>query len=262
MGTSQSKPPAKGGSPLIPSWADQDPPPDGAPPVTPPPNQEKLESHRNSGMKRSLGKYFSTGDQTYARRALGQFSRGSMGGGKAAPQRLARAARVGGAAFAALISASSGQPPASGGLNLISLTGASIEDAIGAIVDNFCPPGILDEEAIRAAMSEALAEALDGLDTFDPNNIDPNAVVLATRSFVAELVFNAIMSEAGKAEAGTSPKSAIDRENGLRDLIHEITDLKATPKIEEAGNNLTSAQIENLVTEISKLVYEEMANEY
>lgn len=261
MGTSQSKPPAQGGSPLIPSWADQDPPPADQPQPPQPPNQEPLEPRRNFGLRRSLGRYYATGDKEYARSALGHFSRGSMGGGVGAEQRLARAARVGGGAFAMLASASTGQAMVAGGLDLNALTGAPVSDAISAIVDTFCPPGILDEEAIRAAMSEALAEAMEGLDKFDPAQLDPYAVLVATRCFVAELVFNAVIQEQGDANKYTTPQLAIARENALRDLVREITDIQATPILQNSGGATTPAQIEGLVKDIAVTVYEAMADE-
>lgn len=261
MGTSQSKPSARGGSPLVPSWAEQDPTPQtGQTPQQQPAGQQAtLEARRNAGFRRSLKQYLKTGDDRYARRALGYFARGSMGGGSAAGQRLARAARVGGDAISALASASGGQAPAAGGLDLRTLTGKSVSEAISNIVDAFCPSGILDEDAIRAAMSEALAETLSGLDTFDPTMIDDHAIVLATCSFIAELVFLAVTAEQGQAASDTPPQQAIVRENHIRDIIREITDVQATPAIQAVGPQMTSGQIEGLVKKIAVSVYEEMA---
>lgn len=255
MGTSQSKPSAKPGSPLVPSWADQDPPADGAPAPAP---ADKLEPRRNVGVRRALRDFLKTGDGRSARKALGRFSRGSMGGGAAAAQRLSRAARVGGAAFSALSSAASGQAPVDGGMDLRSLAGQPVNEAIGQIVDAFCPPGILDEDSIRAAMSEALAEALAGLDKFDPQAINDYAALVATRSFVTELVFNAVMAEQGQVASETSPVVAIDRENQIRSIVREVTDVKATPLLQQKAV-VSAGDIESLVKDLATAVYREMA---
>lgn len=211
-------------------------------------------------MRRALKQFYKTGDTGYARRALGHFARGSMAGGAGATQRLARAARVGGAAFGALSNAAFGQPVVLGGFNLASLSGRAIPDAIAAIVDEFCPPGILDEDGIRAAMAEALADALSSLDKFDPANIDPHAVLVATRCFVAELVLAAVLAEQGQSAADATPQQIVARENDIRDIVREITDVQATPILQQQGAALTPAQIEILVGRIATAVYEEIAS--
>jgi len=220
---------------------------------------EVLQPRRNSGMRRALKQFYNDGDRKYAKRALGHFARGSMGGGSAAPARLARAARVGAAAFSAISGAAAGTPPAPGALDLGSLSGQPISDAIAAIVNTFCPPGILDEDAIRAAMSEALAEAFSGLDTFDPTAIDDYTALVAARTFVAEMVFAAVMAEQGQAASEVTPQQAVARENDIRDIIRELTDVQATPTLQAAGSAMTQAQMETLIGDIARHVYEEIA---
>jgi hypothetical protein len=268
VGTSQSKPPAHGGAPLVPSWADQDPlppVPDPSPPAqgSPTPVQPleggALQPRRNSGMRRALKKFYQDGDHQNARRALGHFARRSMGSGAIAPQRLARAARVGAAAFSAIAGAAAGAVPAAGTLNFNSLAGRPITEAIAAIVDAFSTPGILDEDAIRTAMSEALAEAFSGLDTFDPSNIDDYTALVAARTFVAEMVFASVMSEQGQAAANVTPQQAVARENDIRDIVRELTDVQATPILQNAGPAMTPVQMEALIGDIAGVVYREIA---
>lgn len=271
MGTSQSKPSARGGSPLVPSWANQDPPPAAPGAVNPPadgaiPNpadgaaaSDVFEPRRLAGMRRSLKKFMSSGDRADARRALGHFSRGSAGGGAPGAQRLARAARVGGGAIAAFSQAVSGQGPAPNGFDLSTLAGMPVAQAVDAIVDAFCPPGIVDEDNIRAAVGEALTEALEGADLFDPTAINNYTVVVATRAFVAELVFTAVIAEQGQSAENVSPQQAIARENDLRSMVREVTDVIATPIIQSAGPALTQDRVAQLVTQIATIVYEEMS---
>nr|QQZ51129.1 hypothetical protein JKL49_08350 [Phenylobacterium glaciei] len=128
-----------------------------------------------------------------------------------------------------------------------------------AIVDAFCPPGIVDEDNIRAAVGEALTEALEGADLFDPTAINNYTVVVATRAFVAELVFTAVIAEQGQSAENASPQQAIARENDLRSMVREVTDVIATPIIQSAGPALTQDRVAQLVTQIATIVYEEMS---
>ncbi|MBR7618762.1 hypothetical protein JKL49_05110 [Phenylobacterium sp. 20VBR1] len=206
-----------------------------------------------------MKKFMSSGDRADARRALGHFSRGSAGGGAPGAQRLARAARVGGGAIAAFSQAVSGQQPAPNGFDLSTLAGMPVAQAVDAIVDAFCPPGIVDEDNIRAAVGEALTEALEGADLFDPTAINNYTVVVATRAFVAELVFTAVIAEQGQSAENASPQQAIARENDLRSMVREVTDVIATPIIQSAGPALTQDRVAQLVTQIATIVYEEMS---
>ena len=200
-----------------------------------------------------------SGERVDAQRALGHYSRGSAGGGTAGGARIARSARVGGAALSALSNMVAGIPVAPNGFDLSTLAGRPVADAIAAIVDAFCPPGIIDEDLLRSAMGEALTEAFDGLDDFDPAEIDDYAIVVATRVFIAELVFTTVSAEQGQAAENVPPLQAIARENDLRDLIREVTDAIATPLIQAGGAalgpNAVSAMVQNIVT----LIFEEMS---
>lgn len=278
MGTSQSKPAAKGGSPLVPSWANQDPPPampaDGSAtlpqhqnspaqpllqqnPTTPPP-PDLVQPRRHAGFRSSLKRYMASGDKADAQRALGHYARRSAGGGAAGGARAARSARVGGAAISALSNMVSGVTIAPNGFNLASLSGVPVADAVAAIVDAFCPTGIIDEDLLRAAMGEALTEAFDGLDNFDPLAVDDHAIVVATRAFIAELVFNTISAEQGQAAENIPPLQAVTRENQLRDMIREVTDVTATPMIQAAGSALSQNKVSQMVQDIVTLIFEEM----
>jgi hypothetical protein len=271
VGTSQSKPPAKGGSPLIPTWAEQDPAVgDGltSSPVQVQPNQNPVgiqtqpdivQPRRHAGFRGSLKRFMASGDSADARRALGHYSRSSAGGGSAGGARIARAARVGGSAISALSNMVSGTPASADSFDLASLTGMPVSEAVAAIVDAFCPPGIIDEDLLRAAMGEALAEAFDSLDKFDPRAIDDYTIVVATRAFIAELVFNTISADQGQAAENVPPLQAIARENQLRDLIREVTDVTATPMIQSAGSGLNGKQVAQMVQTIVGLIFEEMS---
>ncbi|HEY4548142.1 MAG TPA: hypothetical protein VIG90_17185, partial [Pedomonas sp.] len=155
--------------------------------------------------------------------------------------------------------AAQGRPAGTAGFDLGQLAGLPMETAIDAIVDRFCPPGILDEELVRAAITEALIESLDGADLFDPSAIDDRTVVVATVCFVAELVFASVMAEQGRSADQVDPLMAVQRENALRDLVREVADHVATPILQRNGGALEPAQIESIIVEITSTVYGEIA---
>lgn len=182
-------------------------------------------------------------------------------GGSRASARHARAARTGGAALSALASVAraSGAPVVVVGFDLGTLAGRPLEEAIAAIVDEFCPPGILDEDMVRSAMAEALFEALGDQVVFDLNAVTDHVVVVATVCFVAELVFSSVAAEMGTSAENTPPAAAVQRENALRDLVRAAADEIATPIVQRTGGSLDPAALGGLVAEITSAVYEEMA---
>jgi hypothetical protein len=270
MGTSQSKRDAPPAAPLIPPWADQDPPlPEPAINPVVPPNQpaaipqppavELAPPRRYAGFRSALGHFASSGDQRDVRAALGHWARTSTGGARAGAARVARAARTGGAALAGFARAGAGQPPVAGALDVRSLAGLPVALAVDRIVDAFCPPGILDEDMARLAMGEALATALAGVDTFDPNAIDANAVRVATLTFAAELVFLSVAGDGGRAlAAAPSPTAAAQREADIRSLVREVADMVGTPILAAAGNMLTPAGMAALISQLVEVVQTEI----
>lgn len=258
MGTSQSKPTTPGGSPLVPPWANQDPPPPDQP-RSDPPIPDLLPPAPLSSVRRALRKYMNSGDVAAGRIALGRYSR-AMGGARASA-RHARAARTGGAALSALASAA--QPRSAltpiAEFDLGTLTGRPLEDAIATIVDEFCPPGILDEDMVRSAMAEALFEALGDLSVFDVDAVTNHVVVVATVCFVSELVFASVAVEMGASAENVPPAAAVQRENALRDLVRAAADEIATPVVHRFGGSFDPNRLEALIAEITSAVYEEMA---
>ena len=257
MGTSQSKPSTPGGGSLIPPWANQDPPqPDQPQPQAPP---GVLPEKPFMGVRRALRTYMETGDRAVGRRALGRYAR-ALGGGRGSA-RHARAARSGGSAIAALaaVARAGGAPVVVDGFDLGALAGLPLEDAIGAIVDRFCPPGILDEDIARSAIAEALFAALDGAADFDLAAINDHAIVVATACFIAELVFASVAAEQGQSASEVPPDMAVRRENDLRALVREVADQIAVPVVQGAGAALDAQTMEGLISQITAEVYEEMA---
>ncbi len=279
MGTSRPKPDAPPASPLIPPWADQDPVPPAPPPEPlpedpvpeleepgPPADEgeedadlEVAEPRRYASFRTALSRFAGSGERGDARTALGRWASRSVGGGAAGARRTARAARTGGAALAGLARAGAGRAPEAGVLDIRALAGQPVEVAIGAIVDAFMAPGILDEVAARLAMEQALAEALGGADTFDPVAVDANAVRVATLAFVAELVFVQVAGDAGRSLATVGPVAAALREAEIRSLVREVVNLVGTPILVAAGAVLSEQRMSALVSQLVRETLEEVA---
>ncbi|HMH42985.1 MAG TPA: hypothetical protein VK557_05845 [Pyrinomonadaceae bacterium] len=113
---------------------------------------------------------------------------------------------------------------------------------------------------MRAALGEALAEAIGSPDAFDPAALDANAIRIAILRFVAELVFVSVMTDSGKALAAVSPPIAVQRENDLRNLIREVTDVVGTPLLNTGGTNLSTPAVQNLVARLVREVHQEMGS--
>lgn len=255
---------------MVPPWAAADPAPvaapapDGATPAAVPaapavaPVIAVAPKARFIGVRKALGRYAKTGDGRTARSALGHWARTGVGGSRAGTARVARAASTGGAALAGLARAASNLGPTPGALDIRGLAGLPIEAAIAQIVDAFCPPGILDEDLARLAVGEALAEALGGVDTFDPAAIDPNAAAIGALAFAAELVFLQVAGDAGQAFADTPPALAVDREANIRALVREVADAVGTPLLQAAGPVVTPSAMAGLVSRLVGAVVAEM----
>jgi hypothetical protein len=139
VGTSASTSGSPSGSPFVPPWADID-------------NQgpgEVPEPQRLRGFRTTLGKFVSCGDPDIGRNALGRFVVSGLGAASTGMRRF-------GPAIAADL-AQGGTGEAIAGFNVADLAGQATDIAIDRIVTALCLPGTTDDEAIRAAMDEALS---------------------------------------------------------------------------------------------------------
>jgi|SRR5882724_2410465 len=278
MGTSTSKGDAAPGFPLVPPWANQQnvvPPdetdePEDASDKTdadqpdeeqsaPPTPSPFAPSAPFRTFRRNLSRYVETGNRDSARAAIGSWVNTSRGGARFATQRLSRAIRSGGAVFAAVSRAAAGAGPIAGELDVRTLAGMPADVAIDRIIDAFCPPGILDEDTLRAALGEVLAELLAGADTFDPAAVDESAIRVAMLRFVAELVFVSVMLDSGDTFAAAAPSVAIQRENDLRSLIREVTDVVGGPRLAFPAAALSASGVRDLISRVAFAVHAEIA---
>jgi len=222
MGTSQSSTGPGGGSPLVPPWADDEP----EQPL-PSPQQARFKPFRQS-----LGIFVSGGDRNDLQRAVGHYARKASGGSGSAVRRMGSVTQAGGSLFGTLSGIPAG--PGEARVDLGSLSGLPCETAISAITQALTPEDG-DSDKIRTAMNHALVEALDGVETFDPQFITDDVIVDTMIGYLAESIFLQIVMDAGKAwNKAETPAQAMRAETDLQELIKVVVDKHLAPKL--AGN--------------------------
>ncbi|WP_321477347.1 hypothetical protein [uncultured Paludibaculum sp.] len=246
MGTSASNGGSPSGSPLVPPWADID-------------NQgpgEVPEPQRFRGFRTTLGKFVSGGDPAVGRNALGRFVTSGLGGASTGTRRFAPAITAGGA-LAGLVAdiAQGGTGEAIVGFNVAELAGQPTDIAIDRIVNALCPPGTTDDEAIRAALDEALGAVLGDQPEFDPDNISLEMLDELLVKYAEEEVYLKVVAESGDAfDKATDPVVLINRENELRELIRVVVDKEGRPELSSSLQNLKQGAFEGIVRKLFSTV--------
>lgn len=235
MGTSQSSTGPGSGSPLIPPWADDQP-------------QQPLpqpQTSRFAPFRKSLGSAVSSGNRDDFRKAIGHYARKASGGGGSAARRMGSVTQAGAGLFGTLIGATAG--PGEASVDLGSLAGLPCEQAISAITQALTTDDG-DSDKIRAAMNHALVEALDGVETFDPQCITDDVIVDTMIGYLSESIFLQMIMDSGKAwNKADTPGQAMRAETELRELVKVVVDKFMAPKLSgnvRAVNRQQMAQIE------------------
>lgn len=235
MGTSQSNPGPNGRSPLIPPWADNQP-------------QQPLPQPlpaRFKPFRQAMGKFISTGDRASLEKALGHYARTASGGSSVATRRLSNASSAGGGLFGVL----TGNSPEII-LNLSTLTGLTCAAAISLIVEKLTPQNG-DSEKIRHAMNDALVNALDGVDIFDPKAITDDLIIDVMINYLTDNIFLQIVNDTGKSwNKAKSPIQEANAETALRELIKVLIDQNMSSKITSRVRELSSEDIEKINKEV------------
>ena len=231
MGTSQSSIGPNGNSPLVPPWAD-----DQAQQPLPPPQPSRFTPFR-----KSLGNAVSSGNRDDFRKAIGHYARKASGRGDSAARRMGSVTQAGAGLFGALAGVQAGPEEAT--LDLGSLAGIPCEQAILVITQALTTEDG-DSDKIRAAMNHALVEALDGVDTFDPQCITDEVIVDTMIGYLSESIFLQMVMDSGKAwNKADTPAQAMRAETELRELIKVVVDKHMAPKLTRNVRNFTRLQM-------------------
>lgn len=231
MGTSQSSIGPNGNSPLVPPWAD-----DQAQQPLPQPQPSRFTPFR-----KSLGYAVSSGNRDDFRKAIGHYARKANGRGDSAARRMGSVTQAGAGLFGALAGVQA--RPEEATVDLGSLAGLPCEQAILAITQALTTEDG-DSDKIRAAMNHALVEALDGVDTFDPECITDEVIIDTMIGYLSESIFLQMVMDSGKAwNKADTPAQAMRAETELRELIKVVVDKHMAPKLTSNVRSFTRQQM-------------------
>ena len=247
MGTSQSSPGPSGNSPLVPPWADDSPDQ-----ILPEPSDR-----RYVGYRQALGRAVSNGSRSDLRIAIGHYARKSNGRNETAVRRMGSATQAGTQLFGLLIG---GGETTDSIVDLNSLTGLPCDTAISIITQALLTDDG-DSEKIRSAMNQALAEALEGIETFDPLSITDDIIIHTMINYLSEVIFLQMMMDSNKAfDKAETPTQAINMENMLNDLVCVTVDLHMANKFPSNIQSISQAQIKDIQRQTIKDVWTEWEN--
>ena len=243
MGTSQSSKGPKNGSDLVPPWA----------------NQTNNGSSSNVGGFRTVfGRFASSRDPNSLKKALNRYARQVSGGSKATNARLANIILAGGSLFDLLNESVIFDENNNVIVDLQDLNGISCDEAIAKIA-NALSENSEDSDKIQIAINEAMAEALDGVDKFDPKDITDDVLVDTMICYLSNSVFLQVTMDAGKAwNNSTTAIQLQNAENDLYEFISAVVDNFMQPQL---SNNIRKFSKNDLIT-IQQNVIAEVWNEW
>lgn len=213
MGTSMSSAGSSGSSPLVPAWAA----PDGN--EVPSSGEQRFRSFRTH-----LGKAAVGGGRPSLERALGHYARSALGGASTGTTRFNPSTTAGSSLWGALSRFSAGERGNVGGVDLGALAGRPVNEVIGTITKALTPANG-DGDRIRAAMEEALANALEGVEFFEEAAVTEDVIFSTLVEYLTLAVFSHIMSESGDAfDKPADPAHAMQAENDLRELVKAVVE--------------------------------------
>lgn len=280
MGTSSSRRGSRPGTPLVPGWADPLPSPPAPPPAQPDPENvppapadpdhappvpgqplpapdgtpqpsgpapKPPDTLRLTGFRRILGNAVARGPSARSsgdlRRALKTFAK-ATGGGRVAAARLGSASSAG-ARIYSLFSTGAAVGPRGERLELSSLAGKDIRVAIDRII-NVLVSQDGDREKISAAIQDALPQALNGAETFDPAAVDRDVLVNIMVIYTQECVFQHVVSESDRAfQRNSDPTAVGEMEQELHSMVVAVVDQQMRSLFQQDAT-LNEAQVKDI----------------
>lgn len=233
MGTSQSSLGPGGKSPLVPPWADD----------TPEEALPDAQNRRYASYRQALGRAVSNDSTSDLKKAVGYYAKSSSGGSTAAVRRLGSTTSTGSQLFGLL---TNGSVTGTETINLDSLNGLPAEIAISRIVQSLTTEDG-DSEKIKFAMSQALAEALEGMETFDAQSITDEIIVNTMINYLSENILLQMIMDSryafNKAEAFTQ---SVRTENALRELVNVVVDKHMANRLSNNIRLITQDQFKEI----------------
>jgi len=282
MGTSSAFGGAGGGTPLIPSWLQDDgdggagvggndsdgsqaPSTVGSPPAVPPspvprPATQPGASDRFTSARNNFTRFVSSGgnDRKSLGRAVSHYVSQSTGGSRQAAQRMGSSRAAGAGLVRFLNDASAnGVREALRPLNLEILAGRPIEEVFAGLADYICPEGgSIDEGIARDAFVETIADlasaGITDIDALTPGQIQTVFELYATHAIEARIC-NDIGTKVVTLPA--DPRAAEKIQAQLRDFIQR----GVSDAINAAGVNvqsLTPSAVMDFVTNVYRSAFD------
>ncbi|GHV04991.1 hypothetical protein AGMMS50229_07340 [Campylobacterota bacterium] len=191
-----------------------------------------------------MTEYVKSGGRNTLKTALGHYARISTGGAGVAIRRFGNITKTGGTLLTFL---ATGQAPSNAPrFDFNQIAGKPVEEAISIITDNLIALNG-DSDRIRTAMNNALTEALEGADIFDPNNMTEDMLADITINYLTESIFIDVQQNAGASfNYLANPIELVSRLNDLHELIRAIVDKNLSGKLENGIRVLNATQITDL----------------
>jgi hypothetical protein len=201
MGTSSPNSGTSGsGTPLIPSWLEDDSNPANVPPVTSPPMPQPADPARYTAARTAFSKFARSGgsDRANLGRAVSGYVSRSSGGARGAAQRMGSSRATGARLLGFLNDAATrGVSEALKSLNLGSLAGRPLEDIFKGLADYVCPEGgNLDTAIARDAFFQTVADLTEDA-TVDLDNLNADQVQTIFEMFTTHAIEERILNEIG-----------------------------------------------------------------
>lgn len=232
MGTSNSYGGPGGGNPLVPSWLDAPPPPQGGTPLpqqggspapTNPPPGELPVPNRFQAPRRNFNTFFRGGGESERplRRGVAQYVGRATGGSRDATRRMGTARTAGAKLYGFLSTATErGAREALQAIHLERLAGRPIAEVFSGICDVLCPDGGPIEEGItRHAFIETIAE-VTALGITDLDSLTQDEMTTVLEIFFTNSIEARVCNDVGN-KGIVLPESIDDVEHAFAQL-HEL----------------------------------------
>lgn len=269
MGTSQSSKGPPSNVPMVPPWVPDIPLPATLPNVIPHEGTPDTGVEQNQtpqieprqpipiapagrfrNTRRSLGKFARYGDRGSMRNGVGSYVKNGYGGSRTATRRFGGTTQTANALYSALAVGTDNIRTAPGRqLDPVLMAGRSVDDVMDAVVEAVRPvDGTQDTEAGRAAIKDALAEALTRFPEADLLNLEDLQREFVIESYVAADVFRRFDLDLGKTIVDKSPSAiaGLGRLKEIREYIRE-TIAASFRKLRNDGQQMVAGHIAEIV---------------
>jgi hypothetical protein len=209
-----------------------------------------------------LGRFVTSGDGDHLKRAFSAYAGRATGGGAKAAQRMSASTATGSALWGGLQElAAGGTGQSSAGADLTPCLGKPTDEAI-EILAGLLLPSNPDADRVRASLTSALAEALEGQTTFEVTLITPDFLSSAMLLFMTHTIFEQMVLDSDNAfRKSQSLTDLARRENDLYNAIKAAVDRNMAEKLHPAGGVISVRMMSEIQSDTIHEVWAEWERE-